>query len=820
MQVAHLELPRELSFTVRPWRGDLSAALQPTGFRYRQADLNLAFWRWVLDDPALDRVGRLFDLRHQGSAFNAQLVDGCARLAGSLSVPKGQLQLQGLILDPEVSGSTQGLFEWARSSDVQSFWLPWLRLTHKHWLDADLLSLSVGSAEEFALAAVLAEHVRHVAPRIHVCLTYHRWENFSLAPRLQTLIDDGTLLEIVDSVVLREDRAGRALVGLCKALRDGDLDALDSVAVMQDGVPRSVGPKPGDMPSVVDDDEAIAAFLASLEGPVDRILMLEALVRNDCHYGKCTFCVQNIGYPERQQYKYRAELDRSVSLIRRLVRHGVRRFSFIDQALHPRLLEAFCDRLSVDPPAMRWCIRMLPETALELSAELLQRLADLGCSDILLGLESVDPQTLAAMGKSHEFHGERAHDWLARCAGLGVDVTLSAMRAFPTESDETFERGTAAFLAECERRHDNVAVILNRFVLFQGSALAAAPADHGLRDVLPPVGDLAAALGYTDEHGRGAEGNPPPAPAAYVHYSSIGLLYRWETGRWLTDDLAREEPVRWLRPERDTLVLGSNGYLGRALAARLPADRLVLSARRPADTTSVDAPYISQDLCRGRARLERLAPRTIWLCARPSDDDLGIQLDFLREVQALLDAWAERGTLRRLVVFSTQLVADTPADGARVSGRSPLAPHAPYDLAKAQLELFAGYLARRWPLSVDVVRLALLYGPEERPGDDGQMQLIPSWRRALQSGARWRFEAGEEEFGNSWVDVDDLLSALDDDPGPGLRVRAASSGDFTYAQLQQAWAEGAPSGESLHLPRSRFFLEDELGLPRRALLTR
>lgn len=819
MQVVHLELPRELSFTVRPWRGELSAALQPNGFRYRQADLNLAFWRWVLDDPATDRVGRLLDLRHQGGAFNARLIDDCARRAESLPVPMGALRLQGLALAAEVADSTRGVLDWGRSDDVQAFWLPWLRLTHKHWADADLLSLSVGSAEELALAGVLAEHVRRIAPQIHVCLAHHRWENFSLAPRLQGLVSEGVLLEIVDSVVLREDRAGHALVGLCKALRDGDLAALDSVAVRQDGVPRFVGPAQGGTPVGADDDDALAAYIGSLEAPVGRILMLEALVRNDCHYGKCTFCVQNIGYPERQQYKYRTELDRSVSLIRRLVRHGVRNFSFIDQALHPRLLEAFCDRLSDDPPAMRWCIRMLPETALELSAELLRRLADLGCSDILLGLESVDPRTLAAMGKSHEFHGERAHRWLARCADLGLDVTLSAMRAFPTESDEAFEQGTAAFLAACAQRHDNIAVILNRFVLFQGSALAAAPADHGLREVLPPVGDLASALAYTDEHGRVAEAGPPPAPAAYVHYSSIGLLYRWETGRWLTADLAREEPERWLQPERDTLVLGGNGYLGRALAARLPADRLVLSGRRPANSTTVDAPYIAQDLCLGRARLERLAPHTVWLCARPSDDDLEVQLDFLREVQALLHAWAERGTLRRLVVFSTQLVADTPTDGTRVSGRSPLAPQAPYDLAKAQLELFAGYMARRWPLSVDVVRLALLYGAEER-ADDLPMQLIPSWRRALQSGARWRFEAGDERFGNSWVDVGDLVGALERDAGPGLRVRAASSGDFTYAELQQAWAGGTPSGELLHLPRSRFFLEDELGLPTRALPSR
>lgn len=847
VRVLHLALPRALSFSIGPWRQDLYAAVQAEGVGYAQVDLNPGFWRLLLDDASSDTVGRVLDLQHQSPAFNADLVARCAARLQRLQVPGVHIDFSGCHPQGEAADHSAALLAWVQADDTRAAWQPWLQGLDAQLAAADVLCFSVGSLGELALAAVLADHVRQHHPQVHACLGHHRWENFSLAWRLERLVREGALLSLFDSVLLREDRAGAALASLCRALRDGDLAGLQGIAVRLDGAVQLLapaGPPEANPPPPLDDgpeEAAIADYLASTGLPADRLLLHEALVRNDCHYGRCTFCVQNLGYPQRQQYKHPPELQRTLGLLRHLVRrHGLRHVSFSDQAVHTGLLEALCSALEADPlPGLRWCIRMLPEVALG-TGPMLYRLAALGCADILLGVESTDPATLRAMGKAHTFHGPAAHAWLRQCAAAGIDVTLSTIRAFPSESDAAFEAGTATLLRECAVQHRHVTAITNRFELFEGSEIAAAPARFGVAAVTRPDGDLTQLLNYVDIHGRRSGAAPPAAApaeaaAAHLHYGSIGLLHRWRTGRWLADDLAEGsagdlngglgEPTApdpagtALAPfgtARDTLVLGSTGYLGAHLARRLPAGKLVMAARQPATLAGLQAPCVAQDLTLGHARLAPLAPATVWLCARPLADDLAPHTAFLQHTQVLLEGWARAGTLRRLVVFSTQLVARTPTHGERVQGQSPLAPEAAYDCAKAQLEVFAGYLARRFGLSVDVVRLPLLWGGQPTAADRSR-QFLHQWQSDLRAGHFWRFGPGDEAFGNSWVDVDDLVTALLPDPGPGLRVRCASSGDFTYAQLQQAWgAKPLPGGE-MPLVRSRFLLQDELGLPPRGL---
>lgn len=825
MRVLHVALPRDLSFSVKPWRGDLFCGLQVGGHGFGQIDLNLHFWRWLLDDEETERVGRLLDLQHQDSAYNAELIAQCANILSDTRIPQACIDPRGLSLHSALQRSSTSLLAWVCAPEVRRFWSPWLLDVASRLLEAEVLSFSVGSSGELALAAVLADHMRRVNPLVHTCLTQHRYENFSLAQRLPRLVQEGELLRMFDSVVLREDHSAAALLGLCKALQDGELQALQGIAVRVDDEARIFAPREqAELQYSANIDEtherAIAAYLQSVGAPVDRILMLEVLVRNDCHYGRCTFCVQNAGYARRQQYKHASELDRSLGLVRHLaLRHGVRHFSFIDQAVHPYLLRTLCTALADHAPRLRWCVRMLSDCC-NLSDEFLARMAAAGCGEVLLGLESTDPATLQAMGKPHRFHGAKAHDWMQRCAHFGIDVTLSSIHGYPSEAPADYEAGTGAFLAECVAQHNNVSIVRNRFLLFEGSEMATRPAGFGICGLQRTGGDLESVLDYVDVHGRSSRDPEPAGPSLLestvqqLHYSSIGLLHRWRTGHWLPDELGPAAGAP--QTLRDTLVLGCNGYLGRNLATRLAPQSLLLSSRGASNQTGVDAPYFSQDLATGRARLSALSPAVVWLCSRPFSDDLETHVLFLRHIQVLLANWAASGVLRRLVYFSTQLVAATPQGEARVDGQSALAPESVYDCAKAQLELFVSYLARAHGLSVDVVRLPLLWGGEPTAAD-GERQLLHRWRRQLTAGQRWHFSPGDEDYGNSWVDVGDLVDALMPDPGPGLRVRSASSGDFTYAGLQNAWGGAIQLGGELHLPRSRFFLQDELQLPRRGL---
>lgn len=827
MRVLHLEMPRDLSFTVRPWRRDLYLDLVRGGHGYAQRDLNAGFWRGLFASGEYDLFGRLLDAKYQHGAFNHALAEQCATLCRSFCLEGGSIGVGGLRLDERISADSFGLLQWVRSDAVTDFWRPWLAAIDAQFDQADVVSFGVASPDELALAGVIAWHLQHCRPALQTCLTYHRWENFSLLRRLPQLTEHGALLDLFDAVVLDEDRAGEALASLCDALASGAIASLRSIAVRVDGIPLRHGPallgQVRHYPPLHDQPEehALRAYLGAVGIPPDCMLMLDALVRNDCHYGKCSFCVQNVGYATSQQYKHAPELERSLELVDHLAsRHGVTHFSFADQAVAPALLERVCDQLDDKRTAIQWCIRMLPDAALA-AQDQLARARQLGCREILLGLESTCAETLALMGKAQRFNGEVAGQWLAHCQTLGINVTLSVIRGFPAESDEDFERHTAAFLAVCLERFPHVTVISNQFTLFEGSQIAAAPADFGILAVERQGGDLELILDYRDIHGRysreriGDAVNHPPVMEV-LRYSSIGLLHRWDTGRWLGADVDVERGRSPFAGERDTLVLGCNGYLGRQVGQSLAAENLILSSRAACRSLDVQAPYVSQDLSVGPGELALLSPATVWVCARPLTDSFSDLSRFQCELQSLLDKWAHARTLQRLIIFSTQLVAATPAEGEQVCGQSALAPQAPYDCAMAQLEVFAGYLARMHGIAVEVVRLPLLWGGQPCEADL-DTQLLHRWRRALASGERWQIAPSERHFGNSWVDMQDLIDVLKRDTRPGLRVRTAKSGDFTYFELQQRWGEDGPSGDRMALAKSCFLVDDEFGLLRRSL---
>ena len=843
MRVLLVDLPRELSHSLRGWRRDLFRAACAEGAAYRHHDLNFSFWSWVLRAQSVDGFARLGDLLHQTTEANQQLLAHCAERISAFSVPGGVLQSTGLALESALQDHSDALSTWTQDRAVHAALAPWFQLLAQELLAADVLCFSVGSPGELAFAGAIAAHMREIKGEAHACLIHHRWENFSLAPRLAELLEPGALLQMFDSVVLAEEAAGPALQGLLSSLREGRLDQLQNIATRIDGrtkVLRSHGVGQDDAYPLLDgsaEEEAIHDWLLATGLPARQLLVFEALVRNDCHYGKCTFCVQNDGYLGHQHHKTKLELARSLPLIRHLAtRHAVRSFSFTDQAVHPNLLSSIVPDLGEIPGGVNWCLRVIPDYVP--APELLSQAARAGCRNILLGLESTHPTTLRQMGKVHGFSGEAAHRWIDHCRAEGVGVTLSAISHFPSESDSEFAQTTGAFLNEVKHRHPNVAVILNHFILYRGSRLALAGAANGIADIQAPAGDLQWVLDYTDVHGRGSEPTVASATAfkqlcTHLRYGSIGLLAEWaaqadDVGLW--DALSNPPPpgparaelsaaTRW-RLSRDVLVTGASGFLGHyvvnGLAGRVGSERLLLSSGHVALSPHANAPHLKEDLSRSADQLAQESPAEVWFCARPDTASFPVQAAFNFHAQCLFDQWARRGHLRRLVYFSTQLVAGTPGDGERSEGASPLEPECAYGTAKAQLEVFAGYLARASGISVDVVRLPLLFDPRGTQVPGLKKQFMHQWREQLQAGERWQFDGPPDLlWGNSWADPTDVVQALLQDRGPGLRTRGARSGDFTYAQLQALWGGGAVAaspGRPMHLPQTRFFLADELGL--------
>ncbi len=218
------------------------------------------------------------------------------------------------------------------------------------------------------------------------------------------------------------------------------------------------------------------------------------------------------------------------------------------------------------------------------------------------------------------------------------------------------------------------------------------------------------------------------------------------------------------------LIIGANGYIGRHLAwSKRGRDCTLHSASPPNEfCTRSRLPFVRENLVDSRSQLGALNPSTVYLLARPVTMDPNVLLDFAQNAQWLLQEWADRGCLRRVVFASTQLVYATPPDATPIPVLSPLRPETPYDCHKAEMEFFLSLLAHHKSIAnIDIHRLPLVAG---RPagGEGTRMQFLFYWRQAYQSGTRWVFDTGDpmqDAWGNSWVHMDDVVRAMSERAG-------------------------------------------------------
>jgi nucleoside-diphosphate-sugar epimerase len=278
----------------------------------------------------------------------------------------------------------------------------------------------------------------------------------------------------------------------------------------------------------------------------------------------------------------------------------------------------------------------------------------------------------------------------------------------------------------------------------------------------------------------------------------------------------------------DELIVGANGYLGQYLAASRRGARCILhSASSPTPACAATGlPFVREDLCQSWELLGRLNPSTVYLLARPVTQKADVLLKFGLNVQAMLQEWAGRGCLKRVVFASTQLVYATPPDDKPIDVDFPLAPETPYDFHKTAMEFHLQLLARH-PAQprVEIYRLPLLAG-RKPAGAQPRPQFIYSWRDAYARGDSWAFpdaSAAAIRWGTSWAHVDDVVERMTREAPPGkgpCDLVQPVSGSFTYWEMHQHLCKRfGPdrSAQSLHLPKTCFFLKDNAKLPARGL---
>jgi len=215
-------------------------------------------------------------------------------------------------------------------------------------------------------------------------------------------------------------------------------------------------------------------------------------------------------------------------------------------------------------------------------------------------------------------------------------------------------------------------------------------------------------------------------------------------------------------PARRYLVTGGRGFIGRHLLARLAAQGAEVHATTRSATPPAD-PHVRWwrvDLADAVATEElvtRLRPDVVvHLAARADgtrrlDAVVPILTDTLLSTVSVLAAAARLPECKVVLAGSVE-------DG----GHQPDV-HSPYAASKAAAATYATLFHGLWQLDVTVLRLAVVYGPD----DPNAHRLIPSVVAAFADGRRPAVSSGTRRI--DWVYVEDVVDAFlvaaDGEPG-------------------------------------------------------
>ena len=206
-------------------------------------------------------------------------------------------------------------------------------------------------------------------------------------------------------------------------------------------------------------------------------------------------------------------------------------------------------------------------------------------------------------------------------------------------------------------------------------------------------------------------------------------------------------------PTRRYLVTGGRGFIGRHLLARLVAQGAEVHATTRSATPPTDPAvrWWRVDLADAAATEElvtRLQPDVVIHLAgradgtRRLDAVVPILTDTLLTTVSVLAAAAR---LPRCKVVAAGSVED---------GDHQPDVHSPYAASKAAAATYASLFHGLWQLDVTVLRLAMVYGPD----DPNAHRLIPSVVAAFREGCRPAVSSGTRRI--DWVYVDDVVDAF------------------------------------------------------------
>jgi hypothetical protein len=514
MKAVHLELPHVFTFTVKEYLTEAKSALETGGHSFRQYDANPVFWKWLLQlstpfSPG-DCLPPLLKLDPDETFWKA--LAETRRHLRDLSTMYGiKMDLRGIRLPAAVMNSTYAMCSLIGDNFGCGLFSGFFQHLDDamHFSEADILTLGTTGQEGVFWALNLAAWIRARGSKAHLCIARHAHENFTLLHHAEQLAKNEWFFGLIDSVILHEEELARSLRGLADALQTESCGSLENIAIKFLGGPvKIIAPRKeaaGEKRASSSNYEIPAEYFRATGIPDEHLVYSMSMVRNKCFYKKCSFCVQITKHISDAAYDPGAEIERALNACAEVSRHGVRLVNFSDEAMRPADLQRLSKGLLDREIPVRWVGRMIAAAHPDHSTLSLMREA--GCTEILFGIESFDPEVLRDMGKISGRNASSAETlaMIDSYLDAGLFVILSMIYDFPTESAES-RAATRGLAEKIAAQTERAAFIFNRFAMFHTSAVFKEPGRFNIHAPLPaePQNDIQ----YAFPHERISQAEP------------------------------------------------------------------------------------------------------------------------------------------------------------------------------------------------------------------------------------------------------------------------------------------------------------------------
>ncbi|RJP68020.1 MAG: radical SAM protein [Candidatus Abyssobacteria bacterium SURF_17] len=165
---------------------------------------------------------------------------------------------------------------------------------------------------------------------------------------------------------------------------------------------------------------------------------------------RCSFCIMStLGYRYRETANVLEELDLIQSL-------NIRDIFFIDQTFRPRRSDnmELCEAMIARKYGFKWICYSRVDVVDE---DILARMKEAGCTTIMFGVESGDPEILERYRKGYTL--ERIHETFALCKMLGIRTVATFILGLPDDTEESCRKTIElACSLECDYASFNFAV--------------------------------------------------------------------------------------------------------------------------------------------------------------------------------------------------------------------------------------------------------------------------------------------------------------------------------------------------------------------------